>query len=75
MDDFLNKFLDQASHYFNRKPGLLPLIAILLIILNFVVHVIVGLMGVEIWFASSNLLLHLGLIIGLVGILLIRPLE
>lgn len=75
MDEFLNNLLDKASHYFNRKPGLLPLIAIGLIILNFLLHVILGLFGVNSWFASSNLLLHLGLVIGLIGILLIRPLE
>ena len=75
MDNFINELLDKASHFFNRKPGLLPLIAIGLIILNFIVHVIFGIMGIESWFASSNLLLHVGLVLGLVGILLIRPLE
>lgn len=75
MDDFLNNLLDKASHFFNRKPGLLPLLAILLIVLNFVVHIVVGLMGVQIWLASSNLLLHIGLVMGLIGMLLIRPLE
>lgn len=75
MDNFLNNFLDKAGHFFNRKPGLLPLIAILLIILNFLLHLILGLFEIQSWFATSNILLHLGLIVGFIGLLLIRPLE
>ena len=75
MDDFINNLLEGANDFIHRKPGFLPLVAIGLIVLNFLLHVILGLMGVESWFASSNVLLHLGLVVGLVGILLIRPLE
>lgn len=71
----MSEFLDKASDFLNRKPGLLPLIGLLLILLNFVVHIVLGLAGVSSWLASSNLFLHVGLIVGLIGFLLIRPLE
>jgi hypothetical protein len=71
MADFLNRLLDRISNFLGTYPGLLPVVAILLILLNFVLQVVPG-SGV--WLVDSNLFLHLGLIVGLVGILLIKPL-
>jgi hypothetical protein len=71
----MNQLFDRLSDYLAHRRGMLPLIGLLLIILNFVVHLILGLLGVQSWFASSHLLLHLGLIISIIGILLIKPLQ
>lgn len=62
---WLNKALDKLSNYLAPRKGLLPLIGILLVIANYVVQFFVP--G---WFGSSNLLLHLGVVIAIFGIML-----
>ncbi len=59
-------FLDWASEFFAHRKGLLPLIGILLIVINFVFQLIPG-MG---WLARANPLLHLGVIVAIFGIML-----
>lgn len=63
--DNLNRFLDWISEFLAHRKGLLLIISILLIIINFFIQLIPG-MG---WLASSNLFLHLGVILGLVGVM------
>ena len=58
--------LNRLSEYIARQRGLLPLLGVLLILLNFVVQFIPGLEGLS----RYNVLLHLGLVVGLVGMLL-----
>lgn len=58
--------LDRLSEFLSKRRGLPMMIAIGLIGLNLVVQFIPGLD----WLARTNLFLHLGLIIGFVGILL-----
>jgi len=53
-------------NFFDRMKGLPILIGILLVILNFIVQYIPGLA----FLSDSNLLLHLGIVIGLLGVLL-----
>lgn len=65
MFQWLNEKLDDASDYFAARKGLLPLVGIVLIIANFIVQFIVP--G---WFGSSNLLLHLGLVVAIFGLML-----
>lgn len=72
MHDFMNRLLDWASDFFAHRPGLLPLVAIGLIVLNFLLQIFPGPGN---WLADSNLVLHVGLVLGLLGILLFRPLE
>ena len=72
MDRFINRFVDRAGEFLARWPGFLPLVGIALIILNFLLQIFPGTGS---WFVDSNLLLHLGLVIGVVGLLLIRPLS
>jgi len=62
----LNKLLDQLSEYLAHRKGLLPLLGLLLVVINFVFQLIPGL-G---WLASSNLFLHLGVILAIFGIML-----
>ncbi len=61
-----NEFLDQVSNSLAHRKGLLPVIGILLVVINFIFQLIPGL-G---WLSSSNLFLHLGVILSIVGIML-----
>jgi hypothetical protein len=59
--------LTKASAFLARYKGLPTMIAILLVALNFVVYFLHW--G---WFSDSNLLLHLGIIVGFLGLLLAK---
>lgn len=63
---FLNRLIDYLSEQIARRRGLPVLLAIGLVILNFVFQFIPGLQVLT----TGNLLLHLGLVVGLLGILL-----
>lgn len=66
MINWLSQFLDRASDYLSRRKGLLPLAGIGLIILNFlIVSIFPGGFLVE-----TNLFLHLGLVVALLGLML-----
>jgi hypothetical protein len=60
-----NRLLDRLSNYFASRKGLLPFIGILLVILNY----FVGVFGAG-WLADSDLLLHLGVVMAILGFLL-----
>lgn len=66
----MNDFLDKVSDFLSKYPGLLPLVGLGLIILNLILQIFPGS-----WFVDRNILLHLGLIISLLGLLLVRPLT
>lgn len=66
----MNELLDRISDFLGERPGLLPLLGVGLIVLNLLLQFFPNN-----WVVESNLLLHLGLIIGFVGLLLIRPLR
>ena len=68
----MNDLLDALNDFLSERHGLVPMVGIGLIILNFVLHIF---LDSGIWLVSSNLFLHLGLVTALVGILLIRPLQ
>jgi len=61
-----SRLLDQLSDYFAHRKGLLPILGIALIFLNWVLQFIPGLQG----FAGTNTLLHLGAIVAILGIML-----
>ena len=62
-------WLDRLSSFIARYKGLPAMIAVLLVALNFVLQFFdLG------WLTSSNLLLHLGIIVGLIGLLLAEAL-
>ena len=63
---WLSRLVDNASNYFARRKGLLPLLGILLVIINFILPFIVGLNLIT----GSNLFLHLGVIIAIFGMML-----
>ncbi len=62
----MSKFLDWASEYFAHRKGLLPLIGLGFIFLNLVLQFVVP----GSFFASANILLHIGLIIAIFGMML-----
>ena len=58
--------MQKLADFFEKVKGLPILIGILLVVLNFIVQYIPGL-G---FLGDSNLLLHLGVVVGLLGVLL-----
>lgn len=66
MGQKLNQLLDYLSETLASRKGLLLILAILLVVANFVLQLFPGL-G---WIAQSNLFLHLGVIVGLLGVML-----
>ncbi|MCA9960995.1 MAG: hypothetical protein R3E31_15745 [Chloroflexota bacterium] len=72
-DTFMNNLLDKLSSFFAGMPGLLPIIGLLFVIINFILQIFPG--PGSSWFVDSNFLLHIGVIITIVGMLLIRALS
>lgn len=66
----MNDLLDWLSDFVGHRPGLLPLLGVLLIVINLLLQFLPAN-----WLAETDLLLHIGLIMSLLGILLIRPLR
>lgn len=64
---WLSRLLDKASNYFAHRKGLLPLVGILLVIVNYILPFIFGLDNLV---TGSNLFLHLGVIIAIFGMML-----
>jgi hypothetical protein len=62
----MSKLLDLLSEYLAHRKGLLPLIGIVLIIVNLVLQFALT----PFWLTTSNLLLHIGLIIAIIGLML-----
>jgi hypothetical protein len=71
MNDRINRFLDRAADALAKRPGALVFVAIGLVLINFLLQIFPG---TGAWIVDSNLFLHAGLIIGFLGILLIRAL-
>lgn len=69
----INKLLDRMNEYLSVRRGLLPMVGIGLIFLNFILQLFPIIDGI--WLVRSNLFLHLGLIVALIGLLLIKPLQ
>jgi len=64
--NWLSKLVDNASNYFAHRKGLLPMVGILLVIVNFILPFIFGLNLIT----GSNLFLHLGVIVAIFGFML-----
>jgi hypothetical protein len=65
MKKSFNTFLDTLSEFLAQRKGLLPTLGILLIVVNFLLQFFPA-AG---WLAETNLLLHLGVILAILGIL------
>ena len=66
MNQGLNQLLDAASDFLAHRKGLIPIIGILLVVLNGLLQFFPG-AG---WLGSSNLFLHLGVIVAILGLML-----
>lgn len=64
--NWINRVLDFLSEFLARRKGLLPLIGIVLVLVNGILQFLPG-AG---WVETTNLLLHLGIIISILGLLL-----
>ena len=62
----ISRLVDRASDYFAHRKGLLPLLGILLVVINYILPFLIGLNMVT----QSNLFLHLGVIVAIFGIML-----
>lgn len=69
MIDRLSTFIDIVSEYFAHRKGLLPLIGMLLVLINFILQVVPA--G---WLSRTNFFLHLGILVGFLGFILARAL-
>jgi hypothetical protein len=64
MSQWMNKMLDKVSEYLAPRKGLLPLIGILFIMINFLLQFFP--FG---WLKDTNLFLHFGLVIAIFGLM------
>ena len=69
----MNELVERLNDFFAERPGILPLLGVFLVILNLLLQIFPG--PGSGWFVDSNLLLHLGVIISIIGLLLIRALT
>ena len=65
MMETLSKLIDKLSSFFATRKGLLPLLGIGMVIVNFLMPLIT-----QHFIATSNLFLHLGVIVAVLGIML-----
>jgi hypothetical protein len=64
-----SKLLERISDFLARMPGLPILGAVVLVVLNFLLQLLPAWPVVG-WLADTHLLLHIGLVLGFVGLLL-----
>ncbi|HTP02375.1 MAG TPA: hypothetical protein VMJ64_13465 [Anaerolineales bacterium] len=62
----MSKMFDWLSEFLAHRKGLLPLIGLALILANLIVELTLP-AG---WLSSTNLLLHLGLIVAILGLMI-----
>ncbi len=62
----MSRWFDLLSEFLARRKGLLPLIGIILILANLLLQFVMP----PGWLVSTNLLLHVGLIIAILGLML-----
>jgi hypothetical protein len=63
---WLSKLVDNASNFFAHRKGLLPLIGIALVLVNFLLPFFMA----SNFITASNLFLHLGIIVAVIGFML-----
>jgi len=65
MTGWFSKLIDRASEFFAARKGFLPLLGIILVLLNFVLR-----LAFPGWLANSDLFLHLGVVVAILGLML-----
>ena len=66
MGKLFGNWLDRASEFLAQRKGLLPIFGVLLVFANGVLQFL----PVGGWLSDSNLLLHLGVILAILGMML-----
>ena len=61
----LNRFLDIIADFIAHRKGLIPILAIILVFTNFLLQIF----PISGWLATSDFLLHLGVILAILGFL------
>jgi hypothetical protein len=61
-----SRLLDKLSNYLAHRKGLLPMLGVLLVAANAILQFFAG----SGWLAQTDLLLHIGVILAIVGFLL-----
>jgi hypothetical protein len=61
----MSRFVDWLSEYLARRKGLLPIIGLVLIVINLIFQFVLP----PGWLVSSNLLLHIGIIVAVFGLM------
>lgn len=69
MDQRINEIVERINAFMVRRPGVLPLVGIGFILFNFLLQIYPG---PDAWIAGSNLFLHVGLVLSVVGLLLVN---
>lgn len=67
----ISRLLDWLSEFLAHRKGLLPLIGLILIVVNFIFQF---LFPIGHWLPDSNLFLHIGLVIAIFGFMMARAL-
>ncbi len=65
----LSAFVDDLSEFIAHRKGLLPILGLLLVLINFILQLFPA--G---WLAHTNFFLHLGVILAILGFMLARAL-
>ena len=68
---WFSKLIDDASNFFAHRKGLLPMIGIALIVIN---YILLFILGPYHFITGTNLFLHLGVIVAIFGFMLARAL-
>ena len=66
MAEKLNLILDRLSDFLAHRKGLLPILGLVLVLINAILQFLPG----SGWLVQTNLLLHLGIILAILGFLL-----
>ena len=66
----MSRLLERLSEFLAARKGLLPLSGMLAIAANLLLQLVMP----QAWLATSNLLLHLGILIAIFGLMLARAL-
>lgn len=65
MLDRFNRFLDRMSEFLAHRKGLLPILGLLFVVISLVFQFFPGS-----WLGETDILLHLGIIVAILGFLL-----
>lgn len=65
MFESFNRFLDALSEYLADRKGLLPSVGLLLVIVSLILNLFPGN-----WLTETDILLHLGVVVAILGFLL-----